>query len=123
MSDDLQQPATAEAPAQPATAEAPAQPALVSTPADVEVHPELVTHSNNLADYVEAELAKHQALLNLVTDVKNSINKAHSDLVTAGQKVVAKEHQVVGYTSTHKLKAALVAVGVVVVAYVVWKLL
>ena len=101
----------------------PAVPATVATADDQAVHPDLVAHSSSVIDYVNAELAKHKALLAVVTDVKKGINDLHTDLVTAGEDVVAAEKRVHGYAAEHKLKIVLVVIALAAIGFAVVKFL
>jgi len=101
----------------------PATPATVATADDQAVHPDLVAHSSSVIDYVNAELAKHKALLAVVTDVKKGINDLHTDLVTAGEDVVAAEKRVHGYAAEHKLKIVLVVIALAAIGFAVVKFL
>jgi len=101
----------------------PATPATVATADDQAVHPDLVTHSSSVIDYVNAELARHKALLAVVTDVKKGINDLHTDLVTAGEDVVAAEKRVHGYAAEHKLKIVLVVIALAAIGFAVVKFL
>jgi len=101
----------------------PAVPATVATADDQAVHPDLVAHSSSVIDYVNAELAKHKALLAVVTDVKKGINDLHTGLVTAGEDVVAAEKRVHGYAVEHKLKIVLVVIALAAIGFAVVKFL
>jgi hypothetical protein len=101
----------------------PATPASVATDSDKAVHPDLVAHSSSVIDYVNAELAKHKALLAVVTDVKKGINDLHTDLITAGEDVVAAEKRVHGYAAEHKLKIVLVVIALAAIGFAVVKFL
>jgi len=98
-------------------------PATVATADDQAVHPDLVAHSSSVIDYVNAELAKHKALLAVVTDVKKGINDLHTGLVTAGEDVVAAEKRVHGYAAEHKLKIVLVVIALAAIGFAVVKFL
>jgi len=83
------------------------------TPATPPAHTSLASNSGSVLDYIKTELDKHKELLTIVDGMKTNLDKLHSELNEAGDKILTK----VETPLSHKIIVGVV--GLIALAIVV----